>query len=273
MQSMPSRRHLLLASSTVAAVAGMGWCPSVLAMPVRNSLDSLDSFTSEWWPYRADAAVRLDPTLTQRSADGVPSGYVKRMPQALHGKQDHLPQASVMRSALLPPKAYDLTGQRWNIDPWVLYGVALQESQMKFGETTLPYPWTLCVAGAARRYGSYAATLQALRRYVNERGIRNVDCGAMQVNWRWHSDKLQSFERALDPYPNLAVGAQILRAHFEREGSWMRAAALYHTGSDKDAATVARGQRYSSGVFRRLARMGLDTPSLLASTGWRRYAV
>lgn len=267
MQSMPSRRHLLLASSAVAAVGSLGWCSSALALPERNSFDGLNS---EWWPYRADAAVRLDPTLTQ--PDTVPSDYIKKMPQALNGKKDHLTQVSPLRSALLPPKAYDLTGQRWNIDPWILYGIALQESQMKFGDTTLPYPWTLCVAGSPKRYGSYAATLQALRRTVNERGIRNVDCGAMQVNWRWHSDKLGSFERALDPYPNLAVGAQILRTHFEREGSWMRAAALYHTGSDKDKATVTRGRRYSSGVFRRLARMGLDTPALLASTGWRRYA-
>ena len=53
-------------------------------------------------------------------------------------------------------------------------------------------------------------TLAALKGYVG-RGVTNVDCGAMQVNWRWHADRLGSIERALDPYPNLSVGAQILR--------------------------------------------------------------
>ncbi|QIL83824.1 lytic transglycosylase domain-containing protein [Diaphorobacter sp. HDW4A] len=208
---------------------------------------------SPWWPYSADAARRIEPVITDK--------VIRRNaePQVL--------------AKAAPPKAYDEAARASNVDSWVLYGIALQESNMKLGEHTLPYPWTLCVAGSAKRYGGYEQTVQALRSFVNERGIRNVDCGVMQVNWRWHNDKLQSFERALQPLANLAVGAQILREHYERSGSWMRAAALYHTGSDADGATVARGQRYASGVFRRLGRMGLKVDELQASTGWRRYAV
>lgn len=223
------------------------------------------ALSSEWWPYAANASVRIDPELTQPAAASAGSGYVKKMPRVTQ------PVINGRGSKLLPPKAYDVTGRRYNVDPWLLYGVALQESLMKFGEHTLPYPWTLCVAGAGKRYGSYESTLDALRHYVERKDIRNVDCGAMQVNWRWHSDKLKTFERALDPYLNLAVGAQILREHYERQRSWGRAVALYHTGTGGDAATAARGQRYSSRIFKRLARMGVDSSALLQSTGWRRY--
>ena len=278
MQLMQRRAFMI-----TSAVAGIGYCRAVGAGDVPSGpardpvLDPIRD--SEWWPYRADTPVRIDP------ANAVPSpmesefapGYVKKLPQVsspgapIAGRRKRSAAAAVP-GMYLPPKAYDVTGQKFNIDPWLIYGVALQESILKFGDHALPYPWTLCVAGASKRYGSYEATLSALRSYVQARGIRNIDCGAMQVNWRWHSDKLQSLERALDPYPNLAVGAQILRGHFERQGSWVRAVALYHTGSDKDSATIARGRRYSRGVFARLARMGLDTRQLLASKGWRRYA-
>jgi hypothetical protein len=227
----------------VAACGGTG-----LAVP--GSAWGLDS---AWWPYPADTAVRIEPVLTQPD-DGASDR--KRMLQSrVHDA------GAATASTPRPPRAYEMTGKRFAVDPWVLYGVALQESQLKFGVRALPYPWTLCVAGVASRYGSYDGTLQALRAAVEKRGIRNVDCGAMQVNWRWHQDKLGSFERALDPYPNLAVGAQILREHFERQGevpvpqAWRRAVALYHTGSDADAATVARGRRYSDDVFARLARL------------------
>lgn len=165
-----------------------------------------------------------------------------------------------------PPRAYVRTGRRWGVEPWLLFGVALQESMLKFGKRSLPYPWTLCVRGRGLRYASYAQTLEALKGFVGQR-ITNVDCGAMQVNWHWHQDKLGSFEKALDPYPNLAVGARILRGHFEDRGDWRKAVALYHTGSDAKAVARERGQRYASQALTRLGRMGVDVPRLLRSGG------
>jgi hypothetical protein len=53
-----------------------------------------------------------------------------------------------------PPTAYVLTGQRLGVPAWVLFGVALQESQLLFGHEALPWPWTLDVAGRAERHGS-----------------------------------------------------------------------------------------------------------------------
>lgn len=153
------------------------------------------------------------------------------------------------RPAPLPP-GYQAMARRAGVPPLVLYGVALQESKLLFGSHALPYPWTLCVAGEPRRFASRVAAVADLRRTVGA-GIRNVDCGSMQVNWRWHADKLGSFERALDPYPNLAVGAFILRSLYV--GDWFAAVGQYHTGPLRTREQVQRAERYAAAVFARIA--------------------
>lgn len=159
------------------------------------------------------------------------------------------PATAAGRPAPLPP-GYQAMGRRAGVPPLVLYGVALQESKLLFGPHALPYPWTLCVAGEPRRFANHAAAVADLRRCVTG-GIRNVDCGSMQVDWAWHADKLGSFERALDPYPNLAVGAFILRSLYG--GDWFTAVGQYHTGPARTPEQVARAERYAAAVFARIA--------------------
>jgi soluble lytic murein transglycosylase-like protein len=150
--------------------------------------------------------------------------------------------------APLPP-GYAVVGQRMGVPPMVLYGVALQESKLKFGEHALPYPWTLCVRGVAQRYDSYDAAVSALTGYVG-RGITNVDCGSMQVNWHWNKERLRTFRRALDPYPNLFIGAQILVEHFNTTGSWFKAVGRYHHQVDR-----VRADNYATAVFARFSKI------------------
>lgn len=179
------------------------------------------------------------------------------------------------RPAPVPP-GYQAMGRRAGVPPLVLYGVALQESKLLFGPHALPYPWTLCVAGEPRRFASRAAAVADLRRTVGA-GIRNVDCGCMQVNWRWHADKLGSFERALDPYPNLAVGAFILRSLFVGSGAgdWFAAVGQYHTGPLTTPERLQRAERYAAAVFARIATIP-GSPARAAAAGmgapWGTYA-
>lgn len=157
--------------------------------------------------------------------------------------------AAAVRPAPLPP-GYQAVARRAGVPPLVLYGVALQESEQLFGPHALPYPWSLCVAGEPRRFASHAAAVADLRRCVAG-GISKVDCGSMQVNWHWHADKLGSFERALDPYTNLAVGAFILRSLYA--GDWFKAVGQYHTGPARTAEQQLRAERYAAAVFARIA--------------------
>lgn len=156
----------------------------------------------------------------------------------------------------VPPTAYILTAHYTGLPAWLLYGIALQESKMSFGPLALPFPWTLCVAGRPERYGSYMETVAAMQRHLRA-GITNIDSGVMQVNWGYHQDKLRSPERALDPYPNLAVGALILRQQFAATGDWAQAVARYHTGGLDTSERRERGARYAASVARQIAAHGL----------------
>jgi hypothetical protein len=190
--------------------------------------------------------------------------------RAVSGSRRNGPNRSVHGGRALPhpPTAYVLTGERLGVPAWVLFGVALQESQLLFGREALPWPWTLDVAGRAQRHGSYAGARDALSGYL-ARGMTNVDCGPMQVNWRAHSALLGTPGRALDPYLNLAAGAAILRQGYAATGSWPQAVGLYHTGSFRGDDRRERALRYVAGVSRRLSRHGL-TLAQAAATGERR---
>ena len=256
-QLLPSvidlQRRQLLQACSVATVAGL-------------ATGQAQARLSDWLPYRPDQVMRIDPV-------SVPAAPRTLRIEPILTDFEARPQTrAAVRAAPAralpplrekPPRAYVRTGERHGVDPWLLYGVALQESQLKFGSRTLPYPWTLCVRGKGLRYAGYGETLAALKGYVG-RGVTNVDCGAMQVNWRWHADRLGSFERALDPYPNLSVGAQILRGHYDARGDWRRAIALYHTGSDATVETRQRGERYAAQTLARLERLGVRQAAAIA---------
>lgn len=155
--------------------------------------------------------------------------------------------ASLLR--VVPP-AYRDAALAARVPPRLLYGIALQESAMAFGDRVLPWLWTLNIRGTPHRYVSYQAAVQALARTVTVRKISNVDCGPMQVNWHWHAKKLVSFERALDAHANLAVGAAILAAEYQAVGDWYVAAGRYHHPSDQ-----TRARNYANGVFARVAKL------------------
>lgn len=243
-----STRRALLRSAVLAAAGG-----------------ALQARAAGWMPYPDWQVVRIEPRFTHSAPQSAPAAAADatiRINPIITDFETARPLGDAVRRGsapplgTTPPRAYVATGERVGVDPWLLYGVALQESQLKFGARVLPYPWTLCVEGRGLRFGDYSATLRALKRYVGC-AVTNVDCGTMQVNWRWHSTRLGSLERALDPYPNLAAGAQILHGHYDERRSWPKAVALYHTGSDASAEQRDRGARYARQTLGRLARLGV----------------
>jgi soluble lytic murein transglycosylase-like protein len=147
------------------------------------------------------------------------------------------------------PHGYAVMGQRTGVPPLVLYGVALQESAKLFGPLSLPWPWTLNVRGEPRRFVSYASAVIGLRDVLAS-GVRNVDVGPMQVNWGYHHDKLLHPGAALDPYPNILVGARILRGHFDQTGNWVTAVGRYHSPGN-----LQRANQYAALVYKRMAQV------------------
>ncbi|MEW8252710.1 MAG: lytic transglycosylase domain-containing protein, partial [Candidatus Thiodiazotropha sp.] len=89
------------------------------------------------------------------------------------------------------PAGYRMIAAEHGIPQSVLFAVALTESGKQTGQTgTLrPWPWTLNVAGRGYFFDSRQAAWRALMTYLEE-GKRSIDIGLMQVNWRYHQDRL-----------------------------------------------------------------------------------
>jgi len=163
-----------------------------------------------------------------------------------------LSRAQARKTALayppIPP-AYRHVAESLGLPAAILYGVAIQESVMRWGTVALPWPWTLNVRAVPRRYGAYEAAVADLER-VLAHGVRNVDCGTMQVNWRYHADKLRTPALALEPWHNLKVAGFILLECRAATPSWFDAVGAYHSPGDAE-----RAARYARSVFRHIGRI------------------
>ncbi len=149
------------------------------------------------------------------------------------------------------PPGYRRVAAEKGVPPSVLYAVALTESgRPKIPEgIDRPWPWTLNVGGRGYFFDSRQAAWQALRDWLRA-GKSSIDVGLMQVNWRYHKDRLGTPWQALDPYHNLRVGAAILRECFHSRRDWWASVGCYHAPTDP-----RRANRYRHRVVSRWQRL------------------
>ncbi len=119
---------------------------------------------------------------------------------------------------------------REGLDPVLLYAVALAESARPVGKNRIvAWPWTI----RSSRYGPkfFSSREQAekhLQQLLSE-GVESIDVGPMQINLKYHRDKVSDPLSLLDPVRNLAVGAKILRQALESSGDLIVAVGRYHS--------------------------------------------
>lgn len=100
--------------------------------------------------------------------------------------------------------------KRHQLDPYVLYAVALVESNKKGEQNRVtPWPWAINNAGKSFIPASQHEAETLLNKMLDE-GKHNVDVGIMQVNLRWHGHRVAKPEHLLNPITNLEVGAVLL---------------------------------------------------------------
>jgi len=138
------------------------------------------------------------------------------------------------------PSGYRAIASEYGIPYTILYAIALAESGRSLNDNSIrrPWPWALNVAGRGYYYPSRQAAWDALNRFI-DRGERSIDIGLMQVNWKYHKDKLGNAWQALDPYHNLRIAAVILQDCFKQRRDWWASVGCYHS-----PANVARSQSY-----------------------------
>lgn len=98
-----------------------------------------------------------------------------------------------------------------------------------------PWPWTVNIAGAGSWHDSAEAAL-AVAQDAIAAGHRNLDLGCFQINYRWHGHAFASVEAMMDPSANALYAAQFLQDLHDEFGTWLDAAAVFHSRNPDHAA-------------------------------------
>jgi hypothetical protein len=151
------------------------------------------------------------------------------------------------------PQGYRDVAREHGVPPDILYALSLTESGRAISRNKLrPWPWTLNVEKKSYYYPTRRAAWQALTGFLEQGKV--VDIGLAQVNWKWHKKRLIDPWRALEPYFNLRVGAQLLRERYDASGDWWTAIGHYHAPAPTPEARE-RAQRYRVRVGRHLRQL------------------
>ncbi len=150
--------------------------------------------------------------------------------------------------ALTVPPAYLRVAKEYDVPAGILFAIALAESGRTTDGRILPWPWTLNIRGRGEYFSSRTEADARLDQLIREGGT--PDIGLMQVNWKYHQDKLGKPAQAFDPWLNLRAGALVLRQAYEDTGDWWQAVGRYHS------RTPARAQAYRKRVLRWYRRLG-----------------
>lgn len=93
-----------------------------------------------------------------------------------------------------------------------------------------PWPWTVNADGNGLFYETKAQAIVAVQAF-QERGVRSIDIGCMQVNLMHHPDAFQTLDQAFEPRTNVAYAARFLKELYAETGDWVAAGSLYHSAT------------------------------------------
>lgn len=159
-----------------------------------------------------------------------------------------------------PPPAYQWAAQAGDVPASVLFAVALQESGIHRNGRTVPWPWTLNIAGTPNRYSNRRDACAALRSALTQVSATRIDVGLGQINVGYHGHRVKKPCELLDPHQNLLIAAAILREQHQTGDDWLIAIGRYHRPAGGEAAV-----RYRRSVTRHLIRvLGADHRNILA---------
>lgn len=144
------------------------------------------------------------------------------------------PKADIPRCEAIAERA----GQAAGVPETRLAAISRVEAGIaRAGEPFRAWPWTLNQGGKSMYFDTKAEALDYLRNAIAN-GVRNIDVGCMQINYRWHASNFKSLDQMMDPAANAAYAAEFLSTLRARHGSWDAATQNYHSSED------ARGKAY-----------------------------
>lgn len=173
----------------------------------------------------------------------------------------------------IPPPAYQLAAQNAGVPSEVLYAVALTESGLRLNDVDennsgsnrsesesrrgrlRPWPWTLNIAGKGRFFKTREDACLALTETLKTVSAKRVDVGVAQINYGYHSARVNAPCDLLDPYLNLSIAATILKEQHKEGEDWLITIGRYHS-----PANGSRAASYRNAANRHLARITASNP-------------
>lgn len=141
--------------------------------------------------------------------------------------------------------SFDKAGQRYQLDPLLVYSVALAESASGRGNGQIgPWQWTLRGPNGPfygqNQQDTHSKFLEFRRLYG-----KKFDVGIMQVNVHWNGNRVASYEDLLDQEQNIMTGAEVLsEAIASSPGDLELGIGRYHNWDDE-----LRARNYGSRVL------------------------
>lgn len=92
----------------------------------------------------------------------------------------------------------------------------------------VPWPWTINAEGKGQYFDTMHDAVAAVRR-LQQKGVKSIDVGCMQVNLKHHPKAFASVTQAFDPAYNTTYAAKFLRRNYDDTHAWSEAIAAYHS--------------------------------------------
>ena len=141
----------------------------------------------------------------------------------------------------LTSTVFDIVGKEKNIDPHLLYAVALAESAYSRTNdgTVAPYAFTLRTKNRPYYTNSRSEAEKLLSDLTKTN--RSVDVGLMQINVKWHGHRVKEITDLLDTKTNLRIGADILNERLKaNRNDWFKSISQYHSFDEEKGGNYAR---------------------------------
>ena len=131
------------------------------------------------------------------------------------------------------PYAFRVIAQQCHVPAKYLYAVALTETEtrLKNGHSS-PWTWTINYRGKSYFYQNRRSMYVAATKLVHHKH-QLFDVGMMQVNWRWHKQRVGSLWQLTAPETNVRVACEIMKDGYRVSGDWIKAAGYYHSPGNK----------------------------------------
>lgn len=135
------------------------------------------------------------------------------------------------------PQGFSRIAKQCGSNPKALYAIALTESETALtnGKSSV-WPHSINWQGKTFLFQT-RKEMYFFAEDLISKGYRSFDVGMMQVNWRWHSHRVNSLWELTDIKTNIRVACDILVEGYKAKGDWTLAAGFYHSPNNKTHST------------------------------------